>query len=87
MALSAQRHFKKEGEVDSQSGPWKLSLDIPTYTAFMSYSEDRSLRETLYKAFVSRASNGNENNNQIIEEILTLRTKQSKLLGLSLIHI
>ena len=81
MALSAQRHLKKEGNIDFKNGPWKLSLDIPTYTAFMSYSEDRSLRETLYKAFVSRASNGNENNNQIIEEILTLRTKQSKLLG------
>ncbi len=81
MALSAQKHFKKEGNVDSKIGPWKLSLDIPTYTAFMSYAEDSSLREKLYKAFVSRASNGNENNNQIIEEILTLRTKQSKLLG------
>ncbi len=81
MALSAQKHLKKEGNVDSKVGPWKLSLDIPTYTAFMSYAEDSSLREKLYKAFVSRASNGNENNNQIIEEILTLRTKQSKLLG------
>ncbi len=81
MALSAQRHLKREGNVDSKNGPWKLSLDIPTYTAFMSYSEDRSLREILYKAFVSRASIGSENNNQIIEEILTLRTKQSKLLG------
>ena len=81
MALSAQKHLKKEGNVNSQDGPWKLSLDIPTYTAFMSYAEDSSLREKLYKAFVSRASNGNENNNQIIEEILTLRTKQSKLLG------
>jgi len=81
MALSAQRHLKKDGDVDSQGGPWKLSLDIPTYTAFMSYAEDRSLREKLYKAFVSRASEGDENNSQIIEEILSLRTKQAKLLG------
>ena len=81
MALSAQKHLKKEGEVDSQIGPWKLSLDIPTYTAFMSYAEDSLLREKLYKAFVSRASDGDENNSQIIEEILTLRTKQAKLLG------
>ena len=81
MALSAQRYLKKEGKVDSQIGPWKLSLDIPTYTAFMTYAEDSSLREKLYKAFVSRASDGDENNNQIIEEILTLRTKQAKLLG------
>ena len=81
MALSAQRHLKKDGDIDSQSGPWKLSLDIPTYTAFMSYAEDSSLREKLYKAFVSRASEGDENNSQIIEEILSLRTKQAKLLG------
>ena len=81
MALAAQRHLKKDGDIDSQSGPWKLSLDIPTYTAFMSYAEDSSLREKLYKAFVSRASEGDENNSQIIEEILILRTKQAKLLG------
>ncbi len=81
MALSAQKHLKKEGDVDSQNGPWKLSLDIPTYTAFMSYAEDSFLREKLYKAFVSRASDGDESNSQIIEEILTLRTKQAKLLG------
>ncbi len=42
MALSAHKHLKKEGDVDSQNGPWKLSLDIPTYTAFMSYAEDSS---------------------------------------------
>jgi len=81
MALSAQRHLKKEEIIDPQIGPWKLSLDIPTYTAFMSHAEDGFLREKLYKAFVSRASYGDQNNSQIIEEILTLRTKQAKLLG------
>ena len=34
-----------------------------------------------YKAFVSRASQGENNNSQIIEEILSLRTKQANLLG------
>tara|TARA_Y100001978_G_scaffold201278_1_gene219282 strand:- start:2564 stop:4666 length:2103 start_codon:yes stop_codon:yes gene_type:complete len=81
MALSAQRHLQKEGKLEPQIGPWKLSLDIPTYTSFMSYAEDRDLREKLYKAFVSRASIDDKNNDQIIEEILTLRTQQSKLLG------
>jgi oligopeptidase A len=42
---------------------------------------DRNLREKLYKAFVSRASHGEKNNAQIIEEILSLRTQQAKLLG------
>ena len=50
MAISAHNHFKKEGNADPQNGPWKLSLDIPTYTAFMTYANDRFLRESLYKS-------------------------------------
>ncbi len=81
MSTSAHEYLKKEGEADAKNGPWKLSLDIPTYTAFMTYANDRNLREKLYKAFVSRASHGEKNNSHIIEEILSLRTKQAKLLG------
>ncbi len=81
MSISAHKYLKKEGEADAKNGPWKLSLDIPTYTAFMTYANDRNLREKLYKAFVSRASHGEKNNSPIIEEILSLRTKQAKLLG------
>ncbi len=81
MSISAHDYLKKEGEADIKNGPWKLSLDIPTYTAFMTYANDRNLREKLYKAFVSRASHGEKNNSQIIEEILSLRTKQAQLLG------
>jgi len=81
MSISANDHLKKEGDADLENGPWKLSLDIPTYTAFMTYAKDRSLREKLYKTFVGRASQGEKNNSQIIEEILSLRTKQAHLLG------
>ncbi len=81
MSISAHKYLKKEGEADAKNGPWKLSLDIPTYTAFMTYANDRNLREKLYKAFVSRASYGEKDNSKIIEEILSLRTKQAKLLG------
>ncbi len=81
MSISAHEYLRKEGEADTKNGPWKLSLDIPTYTAFMTYANNRNLRERLYKAFVSRASHGEKNNTQIIEEILSLRTQQAKLLG------
>ena len=47
----------------------------------MTYAKDRSLREKLYKTFVGRASQGEKNNSQIIEKILSLRTKQAYLLG------
>ncbi|MBO8204170.1 M3 family metallopeptidase [Prochlorococcus marinus] len=81
MAISAHNHLKKDSQVNFINGPWKLSLDIPTYTAFMTYATDRKLREKLYKSFVNRASQGEKNNSQIIEEILFLRTKQAHLLG------
>ncbi len=81
MSISANDHLKKEGDAELENGPWKLSLDIPTYTSFMTYAKDRSLREKLYKTFVGRASQGEKNNSQIIEEILSLRTKQAHLLG------
>ena len=81
MAISANDHLNKKGDADLENGPWKLSLDIPTYTSFMTYAKDRSLREKLYKTFVGRASQGEKNNSQIIEEILSLRTKQANLLG------
>ena len=50
MAISAQNQLKKDKEVDIKNGPWKLSLDIPTYTSFMTYATGRNLREKLYKA-------------------------------------
>ena len=63
------------------NGPWKISLDMPTYLAFMAHAKNRSLREVVYKAQVSKASSGTFNNREIIEEILTLRKKQANLLG------
>ena len=62
-------------------GPWELSLDMPSYIAFITYAKNRSLREQIYKAHVSRASNGAQNNKPIIEEILKLRDQQAIQLG------
>ena len=75
MALSAHDHLNNNDEIDIENGPWKLSLDTPTYTAFMTYAKNRDLREKLYKSFVGRASHGEKNNSLIIDEILSLRTK------------
>jgi peptidyl-dipeptidase Dcp len=49
---------------------------------FLKTSGRRDLREKLYKAFVARGDNGNNNdNNAIIVEILALREETAKLLG------
>ena len=73
--------LRDEGEGSHEEGPWLLGLDIPTYIPFMTYAKNRSLRETLYKAFISRASSGNLSNEEVINEILILKKEQSKLLG------
>ncbi len=64
-----------------ENGPWRVGLDMPSYIPFITYCKDRSLREIVYKAYVSRASHDNFNNNKIIEEILSLRKEQAHLLG------
>tara|TARA_Y100001968_G_scaffold56911_1_gene48053 strand:- start:20341 stop:22446 length:2106 start_codon:yes stop_codon:yes gene_type:complete len=81
MSIAAQNHLKKDQKINPKNGPWKLSLDIPTYTAFMTYANNRDIREKLYKAFVSRASKGKEDNNIIIKEILELRQRKANILG------
>lgn len=64
-----------------------LSLKMPCYFPVMQYAHSRSLRERIYKAFVTRASDQSDENSRqydntsIIVETLQLRTEEAKLLG------
>jgi len=61
---------------------WVFTLKAPSYTAFMKYSDDRSLREKLYRAYSSRCYHNNEKDNQqIIKRIAELRLQMANLLG------
>ena len=61
------------------------TLDIPSYLAIMTYADDRELREELYKAYTTRASDQSQqtefDNTPVMEEILGLRQEMAKLLG------
>lgn len=61
------------------------TLDFPSYLAIMTYAEDRALRETLYKAYTTRASDQSEqrefDNTEVMQEILSLRQEMAALLG------
>ncbi|WP_320676541.1 M3 family metallopeptidase [Prochlorococcus sp. MIT 1300] len=67
-------------EPSKEKGPWRVGLDMPRYLPFQTHAENRELREVLYKAFVSRASNGEIDNSGLIEEILILRQQQAERL-------
>ncbi|WP_180117930.1 M3 family metallopeptidase [Acinetobacter sp. YH12096] len=61
------------------------TLDFPSYLAIMTYAQNRELREELYKAYTTRASDQSDkpefDNTPVIEEILSLRHEMASLLG------
>ncbi len=75
---AAKMTAKEKGKENA----WVFTLDYPSYIPFMKYSDQRALREKLYKAFASRAMNDNEFNNEaVIKDIVSLRIEKAKLLG------
>ena len=63
---------------------WTLNLKMPCYLPVMQYALDRDLRQTLYKAYATRASEQGAkefDNSPLIEQALALRAEESKLLG------
>lgn len=67
---------------------WLISLEFPSYYAVMTYAQDRALREEVYAAYCTRASDqgpnaGQNDNGPVMEEILDLRQELAKLLGFS----
>ncbi|MFT5349966.1 MAG: oligopeptidase A [Planctomycetota bacterium] len=80
LALAAQN-----AEREKQAG-WLLTLEFPSYLPIMQYADNRALREEVYRAFVTRASDqgadaGLWDNGELMVEILSLRQKQAALLG------
>ncbi|MBC5794639.1 M3 family metallopeptidase [Sphaerospermopsis sp. LEGE 00249] len=82
ISLAAQAaRIAGEEQATPENGPWHITLDFPSYFPFMQHSTSRDLREKLYKAYITRASSGELNNNPLIEKILQLRQELAELLG------
>ncbi|TKB46582.1 oligopeptidase A [Thalassotalea mangrovi] len=72
-------------QAQDKSG-WIFTLDIPSYLPVMMYADNEALRETLYRAYVTRASDlgpnaGEFDNSAIMAETLKLRHEVAQLLG------
>ncbi|EEX50078.1 oligopeptidase A [Pasteurella dagmatis] len=81
---SALQAAKQSAESKGLTG-YRFTLEIPSYLPVMTYCENRELREEMYRAFVTRASDqgpnaGKWDNTAIMEEILNLRVELAKLL-------
>lgn len=82
LGLMAQT-AKAEGDEDAtlENGPWVVTLDYPSYVPYLKYATNQELREKLYKAFVSRAADGDFDNRGNIDRILALRKEKANILG------
>jgi len=81
-ALAAQAAREDGAEnATAESGPWRITLDYPSYIPFLQHSRRRDLREKVYRAFITRASEGDQDNTANIERILELRHEMAYLLG------
>lgn len=80
LAAQAARAAGEENAT-AEDGPWRITLDFPSFGPFLQYSTRRDLREKLYRAFISRASSGELDNTPLIDRILQLRKEKAMLLG------
>jgi oligopeptidase A len=63
------------------AGPWRITLDHPCFGPFMEHCHNRGLRETVYRAYITRAGSGDKDNSPLIARILQLKKEQAGLLG------
>nr|WP_279090595.1 M3 family metallopeptidase [Comamonas thiooxydans] len=79
---------KAGAEADGKEG-YKLTLKMPSYLPVMQFAKSSALREKIYQAYVTRASDQAEgdgkrfDNTAVMKEILALRLEESQLLGYS----
>ncbi|WP_200976366.1 M3 family metallopeptidase [Echinicola sp. 20G] len=65
-----------------KEGKWIFTLAFPSYVPFMTYADNRELREEIFKAYNTKSCKGDELDNQeIIKEILVLKNQRANLLG------
>ncbi|KAF3338297.1 Organellar oligopeptidase A [Carex littledalei] len=82
LGLAAEKAKIKGHEYATpEKGPWIITLDAQSYAPVMQHVRNRSLREELFKAYMSRASSGDLDNASIISQILKLRLQKANLLG------
>jgi oligopeptidase A len=81
-AIDLAKQTAEQRELDG----YLLTLDFPSYQPVMTYAESSALREEMYRAFATRASDegphaGQFDNSENMAQILQLRHEQARLLG------
>jgi len=77
--IDAAADDAKKAKMD---GKWVFTLDVPSIMPFLTYADNRTLRQQMLTAYSSRGNNNNENDNKkIMAQIFNLRLEKSQLIG------
>lgn len=80
LPASALAQARAGAEAAGKTG-YRLTLQAPSLIPVLTYLDDRKLRQEIYEAFESRATQGEQANPPVLLKILSLRAEQAKMLG------
>jgi oligopeptidase A len=71
----------RESALGAGKQGYRLTLHAPSVNAVLSYAKDRSLRESIWRAYNTVATGGERDNRPLVRRILELRRQKAELLG------
>lgn len=78
MINTAAQTAEKKGH----PGKWVFTTQRPSITPFLTYADNRELREKIYKGYVERGNNNNAHDNKkILAQMAALRAERAQLMG------
>ena len=82
LPLNVRQAAEEKAKQCGLEGKYVFTLHKPSLIPFLTYSTRRELREQIYKAYLNRGNNGNDNDNKdLINDFIRLRTEKAHLLG------
>ena len=67
---------------DSMNGKWVFTLHNPSVMPFLQYADNRDLREKIFKGYINRGANGNENDSrEVCAQLVQARLEKARLMG------
>ena len=82
LPTSVRDAAREQAKAMGKGDKFVFTLQKPSMLPLLTYAQDRSLREKIYKAYLARGNNGNEyDNNQIVADMARLRYEKARLLG------
>jgi len=75
------REMARESAKSKDKAGWRFTLQAPSYSPLMTHLDDGATRERAWRAYNTRASEGEWNNREIIVKVLALRAEKAQLLG------